>query len=29
MWALELGYTGTDQPLLKAMHAATRGKLLS
>jgi GH18 family chitinase len=29
MWALEEGWTGTSQPLLTAMHDATRGKKLS
>lgn len=29
MWALELDWTGHDQPLLAAMHAATKGKVLS
>ena len=29
MWALEEGVTGTSQPLLSAMHAATRGKKLN
>ena len=29
MWALEEGRAGTSQPLLAAMHAATRGKKLS
>ncbi len=28
MWALELDWTGHDQPLLAAMHAATKGKVL-